>query len=114
MAVQVMARARNVRISPRKARQVINLIRGKGITEAGNILKLTPKKASITIQKVLKSAVANAEHNHELDADELVIKKAYVDEGPMMKRMRARARGRAAMIKRRSSHITIVVGEKEG
>ena len=58
--------------------------------------------------------MANAEHNHELDADELVIKKAYVDEGPMMKRMRARARGRAAMIKRRSSHITIVVGEKEG
>lgn len=112
--MEVMARARHVRISPRKVRQVINLIRGKGVAEASNILKLTPKKASTIVEKVLRSAVANAEHNHELDADELVVAKAYVDEGPTMKRIRPRAQGRAARIRRRTSHVTIVVGEKEG
>lgn len=112
--MEVMARARYVRISPRKVRQVINLIRGKSVAEANNILKLTPKRASTIVQKVLKSAAANAEHNHELDVDDLVVRKAYVDEGPTMKRIRARARGSAVRIRRRTSHVTIVVGEKEG
>ena len=111
--MEAKAVARYVRISPRKARQVIDLIRGKEIGEAVAILRNTPRKASGLIEKVLNSAVANAENNYEMDIDDLFIKEAYVDEAPTMKRWRPRAQGMASPIRKRSSHITIVVGEKD-
>jgi len=104
--------ARYVRISPRKARLVIDLIRGKSVEEAFSILRFTPRAASPIIEKVLASAVANAEHNHNLDTTRLVVKKAYVNEGPTLKRYMPRAMGRASKINKRTSHITVVVGEK--
>ncbi|MDD2400783.1 MAG: 50S ribosomal protein L22 [Clostridia bacterium] len=111
--MEAKAVAKYIRVSPRKARQVIDLIRGKEIREAFGILKFTAHKATESINKVLKSAVANAEHNYEMNADDLYVKEAYVDVGPTMKRVLPRAMGRADMIKKRSSHITVVVGEKK-
>ncbi|EUJ28118.1 50S ribosomal protein L22 [Listeria newyorkensis] len=105
--------AKTVRIAPRKVRLVIDLIRGKQVGEAVAILKLTPKAASPVIEKVLKSAVANAEHNYDLDVNNLVISEAFVDEGPTLKRFRPRAMGRASAINKRTSHITVVVSEVE-
>jgi large subunit ribosomal protein L22 len=112
--MEAKAVAKHIRVSPRKARQVINLIRGKDIREAFAILQFTAHKATTPISKILKSAVANAEHNYELDSDNLYVKEAYVDEGATFKRVKPRAQGRADMIKKRSSHITVVVSEKEG
>ncbi|KGT38873.1 MAG: 50S ribosomal protein L22 [Weizmannia coagulans] len=113
--MQAKAVAKTVRIAPRKARLVIDLIRGKQVGEALSILKFTPKAASPVIEKVLNSAIANAEHNYDMDANDLVVEKAYVDEGPTMKRFRPRAMGRASQINKRTSHITIVVSDqKEG
>jgi len=106
--------AKHIRISPRKARQVIDLIRGKDVGEAFAILRFTVHKATEPVSKVLKSAVANAEHNYAMNADNLYVKEAYVDEGPTLKRVMPRARGRADIIKKRSSHITVVVSEKGG
>jgi large subunit ribosomal protein L22 len=106
------AMAKYVRISPRKARAVIDLIRGKALGEAEAILKFTAHKGTESIGKVLHSAAANAEHNFDMDRDELFVREAYVDGGPTLKRMMPRARGRADVIKKRTSHITIVVGEK--
>jgi len=111
---QAMAVAKHIRISPRKARQIIDLIRGKNVAEAFAILKFTPHKATESINKVLKSAVANAEHNYEMNTDKLFVKEAYIDAGPTMKRIMPRARGSADVIRKRSSHITVVVSEKEG
>lgn len=111
--MEAKAVARYVRISPRKARLVVDLIRGKNIGEAVGILRNTPKKASQLVEKVLNSAVANAENNHDMLVDDLYIKEAYVDEGPAMKRWRARAQGQASMIKKRTSHISIIVSEKK-
>jgi large subunit ribosomal protein L22 len=111
--MQAKAVARTVRIAPRKARLVMDLIRGKQVGEAVAILKLTPKAASPVIEKVLKSAIANAEHNFEMDANSLVVSEAYVNEGPTLKRFRPRAMGRASQINKRTSHITIVVSEKK-
>ncbi|AQY49894.1 50S ribosomal protein L22 [Listeria weihenstephanensis FSL R9-0317] len=105
--------ARTVRIAPRKVRLVMDLVRGKQVGEAVAILKLTPKAASPIIEKVLKSAVANAEHNYDLDVNNLVISEAFVDEGPTLKRFRPRAMGRASAINKRTSHITVVVSEVE-
>jgi large subunit ribosomal protein L22 len=105
--------ARYVRIAPRKARLVIDLIRGKSVEEALAILKFTPRAASPIIEKVLSSAIANAEHNHNMDSSRLYVKKAYVDEGPTLKRYMPRAMGRASRINKRTSHITVVVDEKE-
>lgn len=112
--MEAKAVAKHIRVSPRKARQVINLIRGKDVREAFAILQFTAHKATTPISKILKSAVANAEHNYELDSDNLYVKEAYVDEGATFKRVKPRAQGRADMIKKRSSHITVVVSEKEG
>ena len=109
--MQAKAVARTVRIAPRKARLVIDLIRGKEVGEAFAILRHTPKAASPIIEKVLKSAVANAEHNYDMDVNNLVITQAYVDEGPTLKRFRPRAMGRASAINKRTSQITIVVSE---
>lgn len=111
--MQAKAIAKYIRISPRKARQVIDLIRGKKVNEAFAILRFTPHKATESISKVLKSAVANAEHNYEMNTDELFVEEAYVDAGPSLKRVMPRAMGRADIIKRRSSHITVVVSEKK-
>ncbi|MFE7064765.1 50S ribosomal protein L22 [Sutcliffiella sp. NPDC057660] len=111
--MQAKAVARTVRIAPRKARLVMDLIRGKQVGEAIAILTLTPKAASPVIEKVLKSAIANAEHNFEMDANTLIVTEAYVNEGPTLKRFRPRAMGRASQINKRTSHITIVVSEKK-
>ncbi len=112
--MEALARARFVRISPKKARLVIDRIRGKPVEEARRILAFSPKKAARIIRKVLESAVANAVNNFEMDEDALWVVKAYVDEGPRMRRLKPRAFGRADIIQRRTSHITVVVAEKEG
>ena len=107
------ARVTNVRIAPRKARLVIDLIRGKNAAEALAILQFTPRAGSPIIAKALKSAISNAEHNFDLDAQNLFVSEAFVDEGPTLKRFRPRAKGSASPINKRTSHITVVVSEKE-
>ena len=111
--MEVKASTRHVRISPRKVRIVIDLIRGKSVTEALALLKFIPKRASEPIAKVVKSAAANAEHNFSLNKDNLVIAQAFVDQGPTMKRFHPRQRGQAFPILKRTSHITVTVKEKE-
>ena len=103
------AKASHVRVTPMKARRVIALIRDLPVQEALSILKFAPQAASEPVGKVLASAVANAEHNFQLDPQTLVVSRAYVDEGPTMKRFRPRAQGRAYRIRKRTSHITIEV-----
>jgi large subunit ribosomal protein L22 len=104
---EVRASAQYLRITPRKARLVVDHIRGRTVPEARTVLAFTPRAAAREIEKVLASAVANAEANHGLIGDELVISAAYVDEGPVIKRWRARARGRVARIKKRTCHVTL-------
>jgi large subunit ribosomal protein L22 len=106
---EVRAAAKWVRITPRKARLVVEHIRGRTVPEARTVLAFTERAAAREIEKLLKSAVANAEANHNLIGDDLVVKAAYVDEGPMIKRWRARARGRAARIRKRTCHITLTL-----
>src|SRR5919197_4362937 len=103
------ARARYVRATPMKVRRVVDLIRGRSAQEALDILRFAPQAASEPVAKVVASAVANAENNLDLDPDTLWISKAYVDEGPTLKRFRPRAQGRAYRIRKRTSHITIEV-----
>jgi large subunit ribosomal protein L22 len=103
------ARATYVRVTPMKARRVIELIRDMPAQEALSVLQFAPQAASEPVAKVLKSAIANAENNFSLDPQTLVISHAYVDEGPMLKRFRPRAQGRAYRIRKRTSHITIEV-----
>ena len=111
--MEAKAEAKYVRISPRKVRQVIDLIRGKNATEAMNILKFTPRRASGIIEKVLKSALANAKQKPDLDSEvKLSVVRAFVGQGPVMKRFRPRAMGRASRVHKRTSHITVVVGDK--
>ncbi|AMA62097.1 MAG: 50S ribosomal protein L22 [Kurthia gibsonii] len=110
---QAKAIARTVRIAPRKVRLVVDLIRGKQVGEAIAILKHTPKAASPVVEKVLNSAIANAEHNYDLDVNSLIVSEVFVDEGPTLKRFRPRAQGRASAINKRTSHITLVVSEKK-
>jgi len=112
--VEAKAVAKYIRMSPRKVRLVADLIRGKSAEEADQILKYTNRRAAASVRKVLKSAVANAVNNHDLLEDQLVVKAAYVDEGPTLKRILPRARGRADVIKKRTSHITVIVEEKNG
>lgn len=111
--MEAKAVAKFIRISPRKVRQVMELIKGKDAQEALAILKYTPKRGAGYIAKVLQSAMANAEHNFEMDPDSLYVDRAYVDQGPTLKRFMPRAMGRADMIRKRTSHITVVVREKE-
>jgi large subunit ribosomal protein L22 len=101
--------ARHVGISATKARRVVNLVRGLPAKEALTVLQFAPQAASEQVYKVLASAIANAENNERLDPDALLVSEAYVDEGPTMKRFRPRAQGRAYRIRKRTSHITIVV-----
>lgn len=110
---EVRAVAKYIRTSPRKLRLVADLIRGKAVNEARVILQFTPKRAAITLQKVLESAIANAENNEDLEAENLTVHKVFVDEGPTMKRWTPRARGRASAIKKRTSHVTVVVKPRE-
>jgi large subunit ribosomal protein L22 len=109
--MKVTAQTRYVRQSPYKVRRVLDLVRGLPVEEAGHVLRLTQRSAADPIAKTLASAVANAEHNHALDADDLVVLEAFADEGPTLKRYRPRARGRATRINKRTSHITIVVSD---
>jgi large subunit ribosomal protein L22 len=104
---EVKAVAKWVRMSPRKARLVVEHIRGRSVPEARTVLAFTQRAAAREIEKVLSSAVANAEANHNLAGDDLIVSAAYVDEGPVMKRWRARARGRAARIHKPTCHITV-------
>ena len=111
--MQVTARLKNARISAQKVRLVADQVRGLPVEEAEQLLAFSNKKAAHIVKKVLLSAVANAEHNLALDADELFVLEAYADEGPTLKRWRPRARGRATRIRKRTSHITIVVADEE-
>lgn len=109
------ATARFVRVSPMKARRVVDLVRGKTVSEALAILKYAPQHASVPVAKVVASAAANAENNFGLDPSTLVISQAWADEGPTMRRIQPRAQGRAYQIRKRTSHITVVVeSQKEG
>lgn len=106
------ARARYVRISPRKVRIVMDMVRGKPVGEALQTLGLVRKAASPVLAKVIRSALANAENNFRMNTDGLVIKRACVDEGPTMKRFLPRAMGRATTVRKRTSHITVVLSDK--
>jgi ribosomal protein L22 len=112
-AISVRAQAKYVRCAPRKARLVIDHIRGKSVGDARAILLTTPRAASRDVLKLLDSCVANAENNHELSADELRVEKAYVDDGPTLKRFQPRALGRATQIRKRTSHMTIHLTNQE-
>jgi ribosomal protein L22 len=109
----VRARAKYVRSSARKARLVIEHIRGKSIEDARAVLRHTPRGVARDVEKLLNSAVANAENNHELVGDDLVVKEVYADEGPTIKRFRPRAQGRATRIRKRTSHLTLTLTPKE-
>lgn len=111
--MQAKAVARYVRIAPRKVSLVLDLIRGKKVGEAVAILRHTPKAASPVIEKVLNSALANAEHNYNMNIESLVITEAFANQGPTLKRFRPRAMGRASRINKRTSHITVVLTEKK-
>lgn len=110
--MEAKAHARSVRISARKAKLVVDLIRGKQVGEAISILRHTPKSASPVVEKLLNSAIANAEHNYSMDVNNLFVSEVFVNQGPTMKRFRPRAMGRASRINKRTSHITLVVSEK--
>jgi len=110
--MQATAHARYIRLAPRKVQLVLDLIRGKAVGDAIAILRHTPKSSSPVVEKLLNSAIANAENNFSLDPNNLVISQAYANQGPTLKRFRPRAMGRASRINKRTSHITIVVSEK--
>ncbi|WP_413114055.1 50S ribosomal protein L22 [Thaumasiovibrio sp. DFM-14] len=110
--MEAIAKHRFARISPQKARLVADQVRGKTVAQALEILTFSNKKAADLVKKVLESAIANAEHNEGADIDDLNVAKIFVDEGPTMKRIMPRAKGRADRILKRSSHITIVVADR--
>ncbi|MBY0754763.1 50S ribosomal protein L22 [Clostridium sardiniense] len=110
--MEARAIAKYVRMSPIKVGAVLDLIRGKDVREASAILQYTPREAAVAINKVLKSAVANAENNHGLEADRLFVSEAYVGHGPTLKRFRPMDHGKAFRINKRTSHITLVVKER--
>jgi large subunit ribosomal protein L22 len=112
-AQEAIATARFIRMSPTKARQVVDLIRGRHVDDARQRLAFTQRGATLPVRKVLESAIANAEHNRSLPADELVVARAWVDEGPTLRRFRPRALGRATRIRKRTCHISVVVGRPE-
>ena len=111
--MEVKATAKTLRIPPRKARLVIDLIRGKDVAEAAAILRFTPNAAAVAIGKTLKSAVANAVNNNDMDEEKLYAKACYANEGITLKRYMPRAKGSASAIHKRTSHITVVVDERE-
>jgi len=109
--MQVSAILRGTRLSAQKARLIADLVRGKSVDQALSILAFSPQKAAFTIKKVLESAIANAEHNEGADIDELKVKTIYVDQGPVLKRFTARAKGRGNRITKPTCHITVTVGD---
>lgn len=111
--MEARAIAKFVRVSPDRARLVIDEIRGKPVDEALRIVRLAKSKAAQPIRKALESAIANAENNFDLDVDQLVVSQAFIDEGPVLKRMKPRSRGHADVIRRPTSHITVIVSEME-
>ena len=110
--MEVTAKARYVRVSPRKARLVTELVKGKKVEEALNILAFTKKAFAKTLTKVINSAVANAQQNNKMDVDTLMVKRIAIDGGPTLKRYIPRAMGRATMVRKRTSHVTVVLDEK--
>ena len=112
--MEARAQVRYVRLAPRKARAVVDLIRNKDVDEAMSILRYTPRRAAEVVSKALKSAAANAENNFEMNRNALYVDQIYVDEGPTLKRVQPRARGRRFLILKRTSHITVVVKERKG
>jgi large subunit ribosomal protein L22 len=110
--MEVTAKARYVRVSPRKARLVTDLVKGKKVEEALNILAFTKKAFAKTLTKVINSAVANAQQNNQMDVDTLMVKRISIDGGPTLKRYIPRAMGRATMVRKRTSHVTVVLDEK--
>ncbi len=111
--MEARAVARYLRLSPPKVQRVTAMIRGRPVDEAQALLRFTPNRAARAVEKVLKSAVANAENNYDLARDDLIVARAFVDKGPSTKRVQARARGRADVITKRTSHITVIVAERE-
>ena len=111
--MEAKAISRYVRVSPRKARVVVDQIRGKSVTEAREVLAFTNRAVAEIVEKTLNSAVANAENNQHLSAGQLVVKSCFVDEGPTIKRYRPRAKGSASRIRKRTSHITVIVSTRE-
>lgn len=109
--MQVRAVSKYLRVSPQKVRLVVDQIRGLPVSRALEVLTFSPKKAAKLVRKTLESAIANAEHNEGADIDELKVKGAFVDAGPTLKRWRARAKGRASTILKRTSHVTVMVGD---
>ena len=110
--MEVRAIAKNIRISPRKVRLIVDAVRGKPVAEAISLLTFMPHKSAAEVRKVIQSAVANAENNYGLDAQDLYVARIYADEGPTLKRYRPRAHGRVSPLLKRSSHITAIVGER--
>lgn len=111
--MEVTAKATRVRISPRKARLVVDMVRGKKVTDAIEIMRFVPNRAAVDIEKLLKSVAANAENNYDLDPEDLWIKAIYADDAPQMRRFKPRSRGRVGRILRRSCHITVIAEERE-
>lgn len=111
--MEAKATAKYVRVTPRKARLVIDQVRGKDVVAAREILRFSERAIAEVVEKVLNSAVANAENNHHVRSANLVVKAAYVDEGPTLKRIRPRAKGSASRIRKRTSHITVIVAPRE-
>ncbi len=112
--MEARATAKYQQISPLKVRRTLSGLRGMAVDEAAARLRMAPDQASKVVAKVLKSAVANAENNYDLDADDLIVARVYADRGPVAKRVTPRARGRADVLVKRTSHITVVVGERTG
>lgn len=112
MSIETAARLKMARISPQKARLVADQVRGLEVEKALEVLTFSPKKAARIVKKVLESAIANAEHNEGADIDELKVSTIYVDQGPVFKRIQARAKGRANRIVKRTSHITVCVSDQ--
>lgn len=112
--MEVRASAQRVRISPRKVRLVVDMVRGKKVTDAIQLMKFVPNRAALDVERLLKSVAANAENNYDLDPDDLWIKAIYADDAPQLRRFKPRARGRVGKILRRSCHITVIAEERGG
>ena len=110
--MEVKAVAKYIRISPQKVRKIVGAVKGKPVETALNTLKFMPQKSAGLVEKVVRSAVANADQNENIDVDSLVVRNILVDQGPTLKRFRARARGRGSRILKRTSHITVIVAEE--
>lgn len=111
--MEAKAVAKYVRMSPIKLKPITDMVRGKDLNEALSILKFTPGKGSVLVEKVVKSAAANAENNHDMNVDKLYVAEVYAHQGPTMKRWRAGAQGRASIILKRSSHIGVTLKERD-